>query len=125
MKEQFEKSYQDKMKGLSIDPSARLWERLEVRLDQDVGKVKTVTFRRWIGLVASIAILAGSYAVFHSHHEEMVLEDLEAMPMATFTAYKYVEECHLIYGNAHWNTATEQEALQTSGSILPNPTLGM
>ncbi|MBX2815623.1 MAG: hypothetical protein KTR24_06490 [Saprospiraceae bacterium] len=121
MKEQFEASYKKKMEGLSLDPPARAWERLEVRLDQDQGKMKTVTFRRWMSLVASIAILAASYAIFHSHQQEMVLEDLEAMPMATFTAYKYVEECHLIYGNEHWNANAEQESMQATGAILPNP----
>lgn len=57
----------------------------------------------------------------------MVFEDLESMPKASFTAYKYVEQTHQIYSEWDWKGLSEGEVSQmkkfSSTGILPSKDL--
>lgn len=112
MYDPLDKAYQSQMADLDIKPSKRVWDRLEKRLDQDEGKVSTSALWRWSAAAACIGLLIGTVTFYHSHQTDMVFEDLESMPKATFTAYRYVEQTHQIYHSWDWQNVADDEVIQ-------------
>ena len=128
MNDSLEKAFRHQAKDLEIQPSQRVWDRLEKRLDQDEGKVTASAAWRWSAAAACIGLLIGTFTFYHSHNTDMVFEDLESMPKATFTAYRYVEQTHQIYLSWDWENIAEGEVEQMENfspeGITTNRSLG-
>lgn len=112
MQDPLDNAYQSQMDGLEIKPSKRVWDRLEKRLDQDEGKVPTSAAWRWSAAAACIGLLIGTFTFYHTHNTDMVFEDLDSMPKATFTAYRYVDQTHQIYHSWNWQNVADGEVRQ-------------
>jgi hypothetical protein len=95
---------------LRVDPSERVWNRLEKRLDQDQDKIKISTFRKWMAFAASLLILVTMlFLVSRPTHREnkWVIVDLEQSPAASFAAYQYAGELNAIYDQMGWTGFSE------------------
>jgi hypothetical protein len=99
-----------KVDHLRIDPSERVWNRLEKRLDQDRDKMKMSTFRKWMAFAASLLILVTMlFLVNRSNHSDKnwVIVDLEQPPAASFAAYQYASQFNAIYDQMGWTAISE------------------
>ncbi|MBK8503004.1 MAG: hypothetical protein IPL46_12775 [Saprospiraceae bacterium] len=99
-----------KVDHLRIDPTERVWNRLEKRLDQDRDKIKISTLRKWMAFAASVLILVTIlFLVNRSNHPDnnWVIVDLEQPPVASFAAYQYASEFNAIYDQMGWTAISE------------------
>ena len=95
---------------LRVDPSERVWNRLEKRLDQDQDKIKISTFRRWMAFAASLLFLVTMLFLLNRPIEQenhWVIVDLENPPLTSFAAYQYASEFNAIYDQMGWTGFSE------------------
>ena len=103
-------SLREKADELRITPTDRVWHRLERRLDQDQGKIKLSTIRRWLAVAASILVVAIAYFLTDPIPEKsrkMVLVELESLPRASFASYQYANQVNAIYERDSWKQISE------------------
>ena len=108
--EQHRQTLREKADELRITPSDRVWSRLERRLDQDQGKIKLSTIRRWLAVAASILIVAIAYFVagpMPEKSKKMVLVELKTPPSASFVSYQYANQVNAIYERDSWKQISE------------------
>ncbi len=101
----------EKAKNLRVEPSDRIWNRLEKRLDQDAGKMKVSTFRRWMAIAASVLLIVSILFLSKispaDHSGGLVIVDLEPMPAASYASYQYASQFNAIYEQQGWRGFTE------------------
>lgn len=91
------KNIKEEADRLRVEPSDRVWTRLEQRLEQDKGKIKISTLKRWMAVAASLAILImAGMLLNHSNERTLALTELEPV-RATFVSSKYANELRYVY----------------------------
>lgn len=103
-------SLKEKAAQLKINPSDRVWNRLENRLDQDKGKIKISTVRNWIAVAASILVLMVAFLLVKAPAEkqkQMTLMELDPLPSASFASYQYASQVNAIYERDSWKQISE------------------
>lgn len=101
---------QEKAAELRIQPSDRIWNRLEQRLDQDRDKIKISTVYKWIGIAAGIlVVLSVSFLlpIKNSARQPFVIQDLEPVPEASLASYQYASQLNEIYEQKTWVNFSE------------------
>lgn len=101
---------QEKAAELRIQPSERIWNRLEQRLDQDRDKIKISTVYKWIGIAAGIlVVLSVSFLlpIKNSARQPFVIQDLEPVPEASLASYQYASQLNEIYEQKTWVNFSE------------------
>ena len=100
----------ERAQDLRINPSERVWDRLEKRLDQDQDKIKIGTFRKWMAIAAGIVLAISMFfliTIERTLKPQFVLEDLESLPGASFASYQYASELNEIYERGTWVNFSE------------------
>ncbi len=113
MKEQKYHKLQRKADDLQVQPSDRVWHRLEHRLDQDRGKISISAIRKWMSIAAGILLIMATIFLSTTRYvssETLVLTDLEASPHASFTARHYIAELNAIYSQQGWDWSDGESA---------------
>ncbi len=121
MSEHMKRDWQEKANAMRMEPSSRVWERLEKRLDQDRGKVRISVLKRWTAIAATMAILLTSVALiwqFKGYHEQQItfLEELEdSAPTPSFAVYRQAGDINAAYARGSWKQINEgsKEQLET------------
>jgi len=101
---------QERINSVTIDPSERVWNRLEQRLDQDKGKVTSTTIKYWGTVAAAILFLIASFSIlFFSSYEDRQLAqiDLQPLPTASFASYQDAGKVNEIYSQHEWRQIEE------------------
>jgi len=104
------KILRDQVDLLKVDPSDRVWNRLEQRLDQDKGKVKAATLRYWGAVAAAILLLitASTLMIFSSGPNNQLAQiELQPLPIASFASYQHVGRVNEIYSQHEWRVIEE------------------
>ena len=102
--------FKQKSDQLRVDPSERVWNRLEKRLDQDRDKVKISTFRKWMAFAASLLLLVTMLFLPNrttQSSNDWATVDLEQPPEASFAAYQNAGEFNVIYDQMGWKGFSE------------------
>lgn len=95
---------------LRINPSDRVWNRLEKRLDQDQDKIKISTLRKWMGIAAGMLIILSLFiliTVNKSQTQQFVIHDLEPLPESALASYQFVSQLNEIYEKKTWVNFSE------------------
>jgi hypothetical protein len=119
-------SLREQADRLKITPSDRVWNRLESRLDQDQGKIKVSTIRRWVAIAASLLVVTITYFLVGpvpDKSNKMVLVELESVPNASFASYQYANQFNSIYERDGWKQISEGTKRRLKGkrdqSVFP------
>jgi hypothetical protein len=99
----------DKSNQLRIQPSERVWHRLESRLDQDKGKVRISALRKWIGMAASIGLLfLVIFTISKKPNDALAnVQELQSKPNASFALYTQAVTLNDVYSNSSWQKIPE------------------
>ncbi len=95
---------------LRVEPSPRVWHRLEGKLDQDKGKVEVQVVRRWLAVAASVVLAtAVAYWTVSSYHYDLVqTEELRLeTPQPSFAVYTQVGDLNAQYATQSWKRINE------------------
>lgn len=109
-KEINQQSFRERAQDLRIEPSERVWNRLEKRLDQDRDKIKISTFHKWMAIAAGIVLIISVFSLItieRSLKPQFVIEDLEPLPNASFASYQYASQLNEIYERGTWVNFSE------------------
>ncbi|NND33629.1 MAG: hypothetical protein HKN76_13645 [Saprospiraceae bacterium] len=121
-------SLKEKAARLKIEPSERVWNRLESRLDQDKGKIKITTVRKWITVAASVTLIVAAFVLLQTpveNQRQMVLQELDPLPTARFASYRYASQVNAIYERDSWKQISEgtKSRLRKTNSLDNAPVL--
>lgn len=94
------------------NPSGRVWDRLESRLDQDKGKVSIRAMYRWVGIAACVLILVAIGSNIQNDSQPvpnltMVEEIRPAAPLAAFAVYEHASDINAVYSQNNWKGIKE------------------
>ena len=122
------KNIREKAGKLRVAPSGRVWNRLENRLDQDRGKVKISTIRKWIAIAAGLLVLVFVsfwFGVPEEKQKQVVLMELDPLPAASFASYQYASQVNAIYEQDSWRQISEgtKARLRSKNDQSPPPVL--
>ncbi|NND06813.1 MAG: hypothetical protein HKN87_10580 [Saprospiraceae bacterium] len=104
---QFRKQARD----LRIEPTDRVWDRLESRLEQDKGKVKFSVVKLWIAIAASMLVLLTSIFYLFTSEPTATFANLEELQDVTarpsFAVYHQVNDVNAAYQRGNWQQINE------------------
>lgn len=97
---------------LRIQPSDRVWDRLEERLDQDKGKVSMQSIYRWAAvaaaLVGGILVVPQLLPIKTDTASVVLLVDLtESSPKASYAVYEHASVINALYDQHNWRDLNE------------------
>ncbi|MDH3651750.1 MAG: hypothetical protein OEQ53_18845 [Saprospiraceae bacterium] len=122
MKERGYNEIRRKARLFREEPSARVWSRLERRLNQDKGKISISTLAGALAMAASFIIIV-SWLITLSAENTLEMQELDVSPYTTQTVYQQVDLVHAAYASESWKSieeGTDQFEL-TSGRIMISP----
>lgn len=102
----------DRISNERENPSSRVWDRLESRLDQDKGKVSIRAMYRWVGIAACVLILVAIGSNIQTESQPvpnltMVEEIQPAAPLAAFAVYEHASDINAVYSQSNWKGIKE------------------
>lgn len=103
--------FREKARDLRLEPSIRVWDRLESRLDQDIGKVRSSVVKLWIGVAASLLVVLASVYYLNRSQPSTTFANLEELQDIThrpsFAVYHQVSDVNAAYKQGNWQQIKE------------------
>ena len=103
--------FRKQAKNLRIEPSDRVWDRLESRLEQDRGKVEFSVVKLWIAIAASMLVLLASIFYLFTSQPTATFANLEELQDVTarpsFAVYHQVNDVNAAYQQGNWQQINE------------------
>ena len=103
--------FRERVRHLRLEPSMRVWDRLESRLDQDKGKVKSSVVKLWMGVAASLLVVLASVFYLSRSQPTTTFANLEELQDIThrpsFAVYHQVSDVNAAYKEGNWQQINE------------------
>jgi len=103
--------FRERARHLRLEPSMRVWDRLESRLDQDKGKVKSSVVKLWMGVAASLFLVLASVFYLSRSQPPTTFANLEELQDVThrpsFAVYHQVSDVNAAYKQGNWQQINE------------------
>ena len=96
--------------NLRLQPSERVWNRLEKRLDQDKGKIRISIIKKWTAIAASFALIITVISIYSGPKETLVdIEELNTSAQTSFARYAQAVALNNVYAKSDWRNISEGE----------------
>ncbi len=114
MRDKDQQEWMNRSDQIKIQPSYRVWRRLESRLDQDQDKIRLSNLRSTIMVAATILLIFTCSIYFwlpqSTNTSEIHLQDLTmVVPQPDYATYHHVSDINSFYRDHDWRSIVEGE----------------